>query len=211
MKKLWDISTSKVDQILREFIFGNAFIDAFIGVYYDALYNVLVSSLYLPGFMKNGLANICNNSFNFPYLSFFTVLFAYVVFLLLLLLFCGQRFVQKCLQREFREFTFFVPLPPLPPQRLFFRPYPEFSVLTASQKNLSSVLRWADCALKTKNQFSTRKIGCRSSFSGFLALNLSLCHLGNFFSTNQKCILPGLCSHRSSVWYFRHHSSEVIL
>ena len=30
--------------------------------------------------MKNGLANICNNSLNFPYLSFFTVLFAYVVF-----------------------------------------------------------------------------------------------------------------------------------
>ena len=65
---------------MREFIFGNAFIDTFIAVYYDALYNVLVSSLYLPGFMKNGLANICNNSFNFPYLSFFTVLFAYVVF-----------------------------------------------------------------------------------------------------------------------------------
>ena len=55
-----------------------------------------------------------------------------------------------------------------------------------------------------------RKIGCRFSFSGFLALNLSLCRLGNFFSTNQKCILTGLCSHRSSVWYFRHHSSEVI-
>ena len=51
---------------MREFIFGNASIDAFIGVYYDALYNV--SSLYLPGFMKTGLANICNNSFNFPYL-----------------------------------------------------------------------------------------------------------------------------------------------
>ena len=68
---------------MREFIFGNAFIDAFIGVYYDALYNVLLSSLYLPGFMKKGLANICNNSFNFPYLSFFTVLFAYVVFFFL--------------------------------------------------------------------------------------------------------------------------------
>ena len=59
-------------------MFGNAFIDTFIGVYYDALYNVLVSSLYLPGFMKNGLANICDNSFNFPYLSFFTVLFALI-------------------------------------------------------------------------------------------------------------------------------------
>ena len=65
---------------MREFIFGNAFIDAFIGVYYDALYNV--SSLYLPGFMKNRSANICNNSFNFPYLSFFTMLFAYVVLVL---------------------------------------------------------------------------------------------------------------------------------
>ena len=64
---------------------------------------------------------------------------------------------------------------------------------------------------KPKTNSQLRKIGCRSSFSGFLALNLSLCHLGNFFSTNQKCILPGLCSHRSSVWHFRHHSSEVIL
>ena len=34
---------------------------------------------------------------------------------------------------------------------------------------------------------------------------------GKFFSTNQKYILPDLCSHRSSVWYFCHHSSEVIL
>ena len=35
---------------------------------------------------------------------------------------------------------------------------------------------------------------------------------GKFFSTNQIYILPGLCRlHSSSVWYFCHHSSEVIL
>ena len=56
--------------------------------------------------MKTGLATFVI-SFNFPYLSFFTVLFAYVVFLVVVVL-----WLEICVEvpvEEFREFKFFVP------------------------------------------------------------------------------------------------------
>ena len=62
--------------------------------------------------MKTGLATFVI-SFNFPYLSFFTVLFAYVVFLVVVVLWL-EIFVEVPVE-EFREFKFFVPPPPLHP------------------------------------------------------------------------------------------------
>ena len=54
---------------------------------------------------------------------------------------------------------------------------------------------------KPKTNSQLRKIGCRSSFSGFLALNLSLCHLGNFFQPIRSvyCLVCVVTGHQCGI------------
>ena len=81
-----------------------------------------MSVLYLPGVIKTGLANILQIFSQLPLSnSLFTVLFAYVVFLLVL-------WLGICVEVGLDRTAILPPLPPPPPLRIF--PYPQFFLLT---------------------------------------------------------------------------------
>ena len=81
-----------------------------------------MSVLYLPGVIKTGLANILQIFSQLPLSnSLFTVLFAYVVFLIVL-------WLGICVEVGLDRTAILPPPPPPPPLRFF--PYPQFFLLT---------------------------------------------------------------------------------
>ena len=84
-----------------------------------------MSVLYLPGVIKTGLENILQIFSQLPLSnSLFTVLFAYVVFLLVL-------WLGICVEVGLdRTAILPPPPPPLPPPPLRIFPYPQFFLLT---------------------------------------------------------------------------------